>query len=333
MTKPCRYSDYLRRHTCQPILLVSLLGPLLWLTVGTWSCSVDNLREFVGADSPTGTGTVPDPDTGTYRLRAGGDSNCYLYDDNDSHCWGRFSYTNLRTSEPKEIEIGSGFLCFLDQNDRINCLNEAADASMEGVLTAIDSQQASQLVVGDAYACIINTNSQVECWGSNTITTIPSPTNSANISLIAGGYKHVCITDDSNKIRCWGDDSSGQSSPPSLDSSKEYQAISAGEDHTCGIDLNANLRCWGAFIVDRTVTSKNFVAVSSGRNHVCGLDDNSDVHCFGDDSEGQLTLPSINYNYDALATGQFHTCGLTSTRKTACWGKNDNTQLDAGSLP
>jgi hypothetical protein len=106
----------------------------------------------------------------------------------------------------------------------------------------------------------------------------------------------------------------------------------------------------GAFADTLTVfqmAPREWQSLSAGRAHTCGTvygDFGSDfeVYCWGDNSRGQLGLPSTvadspvpvrmpsdTFNIATVSAGDDFTCGRTFTGATYCWGANQFGQLGA----
>jgi hypothetical protein len=68
--------------------------------------------------------------------------------------------------------------------------------------------------------------------------------------------------------------------------------------------------------------------VAAGNNHVCALRAAGTVICWGDNSSGQLNVPSGLSGVVKLSAGGQHTCALESSGSIVCWGSDADGQLD-----
>ena len=74
---------------------------------------------------------------------------------------------------------------------------------------------------------------------------------------------------------------------------------------------------------EATPPAGTFTQVSAGARHTCGLRTDGRVVCWGDNSSGQLQVPSTGVTrFRAVEAGSYHTCAITTTGTTRCWGAN-----------
>ncbi|NUP10578.1 MAG: hypothetical protein HOW73_31405 [Polyangiaceae bacterium] len=188
--------------------------------------------------------------------------------------------------------------------------------------------------------------------------------------LVAAGAFHTCATDASGTaVYCWGRNNEGQlgtgdfedSSSPrlvALPATGSIIALTAGYRHTCAVVAPNDVFCWGengagqvgVFRGTPVVETPTAVplpddaagvvtTLTAGEYHSCaGLDDGS-VACWGDNTNGQLGMPtmqtypnpplSVGPVGPALTAGDFHTCSLTANQ-SFCWGANFDGQLGNG---
>jgi alpha-tubulin suppressor-like RCC1 family protein len=70
--------------------------------------------------------------------------------------------------------------------------------------------------------------------------------------------------------------------------------------------------------IDQDCDRHDRVMEAAGAEHACDLDDVGRVACTGDDSRGQLAVPTGRFV--AIVAGDFHTCALGTDGRVACWG-------------
>ena len=209
------------------------------------------------------------------------------------------------------------------------------------------------------------------------------PTSNVNLAgatataVTAGSY-HTCALLTGGAVRCWGLNATGQlgiastatigdNESPSLDvdlGGATATAITASENHTCALLSTGAVRCWGSNgsgqlgldRIDGTVIGDNesptidadlggatATAVSAGQGYTCADLLGGTVRCWGNNSLGQLGLPTARFfgNVDlgaqtatAIATSSQHTCVLLSSANVRCWGSGNDGRLGiARSVP
>ncbi|XP_075668031.1 putative serine/threonine-protein kinase-like protein CCR3 isoform X2 [Castanea sativa] len=145
---------------------------------------------------------------------------------------------------------------------------------------------------------------------------------------LAVGDDQVCATfNGTNSVNCWRRNKNFRL-PSESDS---FSSISSGFGFSCGI-LNGSqkVRCWGSNTVLSTLIEGDFTNMSmnsivAGGSHVCGFNSNGFVVCKGDNSSGQLNVPSNSVgDLSKLSLGDSHSCGIKqSNQSVVCWGGRD----------
>jgi alpha-tubulin suppressor-like RCC1 family protein len=227
-------------------------------------------------------------------------------------------------------------------------------------------------------------NGLVYCWGDGTLgqmgdgnnngtngmTEVAEPLQTARAVSISVGGDHVCVIADDEKIYCWGSNSGGQlgdgttndsNVPVEAGGTGTMSVIAAGNGHTCGInndDSNHYVFCWGegeqGQVGDGTNTDSpnpsqvdygfGFSALSAGDRFTCGisLDDNH-VYCWGLNDAGQIsdystsnaaspTLSNFFTTASKVSIGSGgHACLMRASDNSVwCWGNNLAGQLGVG---
>ncbi|MBL4634513.1 MAG: hypothetical protein JKY56_11610 [Kofleriaceae bacterium] len=253
------------------------------------------------------------------------------------------------TVDTRAVEAGKlieSSACSLTNVREVHCWggNEDGQASGDGAETAafenpvlVINKSVTAIAVGVAHACAI-ASQEVHCWGDNLLSQIARETDTTNhpvsrvqtvgmIKLIAAGHNHTCIADADGEVYCWGDNRRKQSGPNSP------------------LTLIPAATALGN-------TTKAAIALTMGETHSCLLGDDERVYCWGDNTYGQLGIPSnsepntpvVNlFSVVAISAGQNHTCALVegddlSQNGVYCWGQNDRKQLfssgdDSTSIP
>ena len=187
-----------------------------------------------------------------------------------------------------------------------------------------------ELAVGAFHACGRTEEGAVFCWGDNDRGQLarPAPEFSADplevegipaLAAIASGHHHVCgIAAENSRLYCWGANERGQlgrgevgerGEPAPLLEGIPVEFVGLGPATSCAVS-SAGAYCWGANdtaqsgsqrseeILDaptRVVSGPwSFARIRPGARHTCALTEQNEAYCWGDDSAGQLGVPSCD---------------------------------------
>ncbi|CAN0909702.1 Putative serine/threonine-protein kinase-like protein CCR3 [Linum grandiflorum] len=146
---------------------------------------------------------------------------------------------------------------------------------------------------------------------------------STRLLSVSVGDDQICsvTTNASGAASCWRGDEAirAQLGGVAGGGSNGFVAISSGFGFSCGILVNGSvIRCWGTNPIARRIESEfgnmTMLSVQAGGSHVCGVNSTGILVCKGDNSSGQLNVPS-NFSstpleYSLLALGANHSCAL-----------------------
>ncbi len=187
----------------------------------------------------------------------------------------------------------------------------------------------SDMAIGDSHICAIisdynnNPGAEVYCLGSNRYNQLALASTESSESFIkveglfgaleisAGAY-HTCAITSTRGLSCWGmvtdDYGLGQAvqneeseesafrlvpTPEEITGITGVTAIVASGHNTCV--LTPTLKCWGDLKLPSRFTAEP-VGLALGNEHICVLmPDDEELRCLGDNSRGQLALPSLPY--------------------------------------
>ncbi|MET0287654.1 MAG: SRPBCC family protein [Polyangiales bacterium] len=167
------------------------------------------------------------------------------------------------------------------------------------------------LALGRAHGCSLDPAiSGVLCWGDDSRGQTRVPLLLGPTAIAAGGDVTCAVA--GGRVRCWGDASRGQLAVPR--DLRNPKSIAVGEAHACAVTREGGVRCWGEA---ENPEVQGAVAVAAGAHHSCALLDR-EVTCWGDDSAGQLAVPTLEQP-SALVAGGDHTCVLDGDA-VVCWG-------------
>jgi len=108
-------------------------------------------------------------------------------------------------------------------------------------------------------------------------------------------------------------------------------AIGAGGAHTCEVQSGGALVCWGDNSdgqLSIPSTSSPWMQVSNGGSYTCGVKADGTLACWGYNYNGQTNVPSPNENWIQVSAGYDHTCGVKADGTITCWGWNAYGQTD-----
>jgi alpha-tubulin suppressor-like RCC1 family protein len=211
------------------------------------------------------------------------------------------------------------------------------------------------------------------------------------IDELHAGDAFTCALYDNNSVRCWGLNVSGQAGVPgqnaigdafsdfpveALALGEKVEALAVGNEHACAIVENQVL-CWGNGADGRLGNgSTNSVGLTSGSmpptpvplpgkaqaialgaDFSCALLDDDHVYCWGDNSDGQLGVPTMQdigddtrdtylpvsvlggrlglepivMDADAIFAGPSTACAISSAGPVVCWGNKASGMVCDGS--
>ncbi|KAL3650269.1 hypothetical protein CASFOL_006672 [Castilleja foliolosa] len=174
------------------------------------------------------------------------------------------------------------------------------------------------------------------CWNTTlTPKRIYNNASSPLTSLTIGdtqicGLINTTSTAAAGNIICWRGGSSSSSQTPNTNS--RFRTISAGLGFSCGVlQSNNRVLCWGdddflSNSIQSQFSNSSMADIHVGGRHACGIDNLGFVICRGDNSNGQLNVPSNSaYQYRSLSLGANHSCAIRRLSRTVvCWGGNDS---------
>jgi hypothetical protein len=169
------------------------------VSVGLWhSCAIDDYGVHCWGGHPWFSNEPPSNLIAPHGMVTGpGYENCVL-DYGIVKCWGTKTSSapkpkNQNYINPRQIQLGWGGLCVLDDNG-VQCTMNPADIP-------VDLVYPSMISTGEN-ACAIDANA-VRCWGPNEYGQSNAPKTLFNPRQISVGFNHACALDDTG-VHCWG---------------------------------------------------------------------------------------------------------------------------------
>jgi len=202
------------------------------------------------------------------------------------------------------------------------------------------------------HSVALRTDGTVAVWGANNRGQTNVPPGLSNVVAIASrsGDQIMALRADGTVV-VWGDNSYGQTNvPPGL---SNVMAISAGGLHCLALKSNGTAVSWGYLrtvpaglsnlvaiaagdsgsmflrgdgtvaatgtVVPANVT--NIIAIAAGGLHYLALRANGTVIGWGDNSTGQINIPTGLDQVIAIGAGDYHSTALRSDGTVVVWGK------------
>lgn len=145
----------------------------------------------------------------------------------------------------------------------------------------------------------------IESWGNNSTASVPNALRP--IDPLHDGVQQLVVSGNHNAV-LFGDGGiyewhiTGQAVAHLADATTRYTKIAVGDAHLLAITQNNTLVGWGD-------NSKGQLAIPtavscwsdvvSGSNHVVGIDCNDNIYAWGDNSKGQTTIPTLATDHSA----------------------------------
>lgn len=102
--------------------------------------------------------------------------------------------------------------------------------------------------------------------------------------------------------------------------------VVGGWRHSLALLQNGKLRGWGDDSLGQIdlPSGSNYIAISCGRLHSLALTSDGTVAAFGDDFYGQVDVPTNLTSAVAISAGFYHSLALTPEGKVIAWGMSTN---------
>jgi alpha-tubulin suppressor-like RCC1 family protein len=168
------------------------------VSVGVWhSCAIDDYGVHCWGGHPWFDNEPPSNLIEPHGLVTASYPNCVL-DYGIVKCWGTTNDPapkpkNQKYSNARQIQLGWGGLCVLDDNG-VQCTQNQSEVPTNLVDPTMISMGGN--------ACAIDANG-VTCWGPNDYGQSNAPKGLVNPRQISVGLSHACALDDKG-VHCWG---------------------------------------------------------------------------------------------------------------------------------
>ena len=166
----------------------------------------------------------------------------------------------------------------------------------------------------------------VVAWGNNSSGQTSVPTLS-QVAAVAAGTAHSLALLDDGTVVAWGANAYGQSSVPA--GLVGVTQISAGPNFNLARKGDGTLAAWGDGTYSQTTLPNGITSatqVAAGEKHGVVLLANGSVAAWGDNTFGQTTVPSLS-GVTAIAAGYDHNLALLGNGTVVAWGRDDAGQV------
>ncbi|PPR88803.1 hypothetical protein GOBAR_AA31885 [Gossypium barbadense] len=255
------------------------------------------------------------------------------------------SLTNaLGSGSTLAVVYGTATVCAIvaaEPNQRIICYRAGGDFSSSPAVISISPNVSYSAVAGGRtnFCAIRSGGYSLLCWDT-TIQSLPSKrlynNDTVLLQSLSVGDELICATAMNNTppVTCWRTGNNTEELP---NSNLTMGKITSGFGFTCGIVLSQNRRvtCWGSNSMAAARVNQfgnmSMENIEAGANHVCGVNSEGELVCRGDNSTGQLDVPSnkgLNFA-SGLALGDGFSCGIRRSNGTVvCWGSMNETAIE-----
>lgn len=304
------------------------------------------------------------------KIKTGKNHSCGITGAGQVHCWGDNSYGQLGDGTYDQADLPSRidddyYMASYDHKMHQVVTGKYFSCGLSGRGIAYCWGKNSSGVFGNGTTTSSETLKRVD---------LKEETN-PYFKMLAAGDNHVCGLTDSGDVYCWGSNTQGQLGDASTLNSYYpqlvdvsgltdvvFESISANAANTCGLTGDGSVYCWGdnaygqvgdGTMIDKLVPTlvyvsaildKKFSEITMGKYHSCGITANNTSYCWGDNSDGQLGVPSDTIAQSStpqlvdwseyssgvinhISAGDKHTCGKNFKGITYCWGLNTYGQL------
>ena len=184
------------------------------------------------------------------------------------------------------------------------------------------------IAAGGRHCLVLKNDGTVAAWGDGSAGQTNIPPGLRGVKAIAAGESHNAVLLSDGCIRCWG----SPSNPPAL--ACGYSAIAAGSGYSLAITTGGRIVQWtglgygvpgqygGALIPAQATNGLWYmVAVAAGPSHALAIKaPEGSVIGWGDNTWGQLNVPSGLSQVIAVAAGDSFSVAIKADRTVVCWG-------------
>jgi hypothetical protein len=177
---------------------------------------------------------------------------------------------------------------------------------------------------GEIHVLALKSDGSLTMWGDNWWGQLDAPPEATNLVAIAAGYSHSLALRADGKVFAWGDKvfwgdfASAQANVPA--GLTNVVAIAAKAFNSVALTADGRLFVWGnpnpsLSSIDQyhfPTSLTNVDSISMGVNHVAILHSDGSLELAGDDTSGQLDIPTGFTSASAIACGNDFTMALAS---------------------
>lgn len=161
--------------------------------------------------------------------------------------------------------------CAVSPGGEVRCFGAGATAPL-------GSQRVGYVTAGNTFACASDPTDRLVCWGPDAPIL---PIDPFRLKDVAAGSHFLCYLEEDGSPRCLG---KGPRLPE-----RTYAAVSAGYETVCGIAPDGTGQCFGRVEMQTKGPVRTFAVAEAS---VCAHRQDGRIECTGDDTEGQLVVPT-----------------------------------------
>ena len=183
------------------------------------------------------------------------------------------------------------------------------------------------LAPGVDHCLALSKTGSVIAWGNNgsNQASVPSAARNNVVGVAAGEFSSLAILAN-GQIVLWGDNTYGETTPPANINQPVLQANLA-KFEGYGLLSDSTLTYWGNNINIFNLTPppntvSKLTSVYTGIHHIIGQRPDGSLVAWGDNTQGQLNIPSAAQNPTSYFAGNLHNIAVARDNTLITWGDN-----------
>lgn len=190
----------------------------------------------------------------------------------------------------------------------------------------------NNLAVGANFAIVRRDDGTLRGWGNGAEGELDIPEDVGTVQAVVAGNQHVLALRDDGSLIAWGNGDLGQLNVPT---DTDFVAVSAGSNHNLALHSNGTVTAWGGDNtngeLDVPSDLTDVAAIAAGGVHSLALLSDGTVRGWGNDDYGQISGADGRTDIIAIAAGYNYSLALLNDNTVVGWGNDDYTQIDVPS--
>lgn len=201
--------------------------------------------------------------------------------------WGFDMYNQLKVPSGKFIQIasGDGFSMAISKSNKLIGIGSNQKDIPSGNFTWVSC--------GKNFSVAIKQNKKLFAWGKNEYNQLNVP--KGKYIFVSCGAHHSIAIKENGKLVGWGNNDYGQIDVPD----GRFISVACAYTHSFGLRENGELVRWPEYTsgMKKTMPNGKFVQIACGSCHAIALRENGELVGWGNNSFGQINVPSISTYY------------------------------------